>query len=305
VASKNCFCGLKVMTDAVLQVLLILAYLAIGLLSVTFPIYAIAVNYLPQEKWESEKEHKKRIENLRRKISELTAELKGEEQDTKRVEELEEQIEKYKSELAGVELRSQYLTAKGAVGKPVLALIVALLSAGAGIHFFYEGLQDSVVGFGFLSALFSCVALYRLYKTVSAVEYAALRPARTVEFDINYVEGGVSKNITFGKETEITIGIGTEDVALEHADYYVFLPPKIQLKKLLSKDTIAYLQPSDSMYPNYVMIEMTRDFVHKGVTEVVGFIVSAKEIGKYKIPVSICAKGIYEYETELTLNVVK
>jgi hypothetical protein len=66
------------MSDAFLQILLILSYLAIGLLSVTFPIYAISVNYLPQEKWESEKERKKRIEELRAKITQLTTQLQGE-----------------------------------------------------------------------------------------------------------------------------------------------------------------------------------------------------------------------------------
>jgi hypothetical protein len=53
------------MTEAVLQILLLLAYLAIGLISVTFPIYAICVTYLKQERWESEKERKQRNEELK------------------------------------------------------------------------------------------------------------------------------------------------------------------------------------------------------------------------------------------------
>jgi hypothetical protein len=293
------------MMEAVLQILLIMAYLAIGLLSVTFPIYAISVNYLPQEKWESEKERKKRIENLRTKISELTAELKGEEQDTKRVEELKEQIEKYESELAGTELRSKHLTAQSAVGIPVVTLIFALLFAGCGIYYFYEGNEQWVTIFGILSALFSVGAVHELYKTISAVEYAALRPARTVEFEIYYIEDGVSKKITVEKETEIAIGMVTKDVALEHAEYYVFLPPKIELKKLLSTGARAYLQAKRSDYPDYLMIAKASDFVHKDTGEVIELIVSAKEVGKYKIPVSVCAKGIYEYDTELIINVVK
>jgi len=293
------------MTEAFLQVLLIMAYLAIGLLSVTFPIYAISVNYLPQEKWESEKERKKRIENLRTKISELTAKLKGEEQDTKRVEELKEQIEKYESELAGTELRSKHLTAQSAVEIPVVTLILALLFAGCGIYHFYEGNEQWVAIFGILSAVFSLGAVHELYKTISAVEYTALRPARTVEFKIHYIEGGVSKKITVGKETEIAIGIVTKDIALEHAEYYVFLPPKIELKKVLSIGTIAYLQAKSSGYPDYLIITKTSDFVHKDTEEFVVFIISAEEAGKYKIPVAVCAKGIYEYDAELIMNVVK
>jgi hypothetical protein len=96
------------MTDAVLQVLLILVYLAIGLISVTFPIYAISVSFLPQQKWESEKERKKRMGDLTVKISELTAQLKG---DKKQVDQIREQLNKYEAEREGTELRYKYLTA--------------------------------------------------------------------------------------------------------------------------------------------------------------------------------------------------
>jgi hypothetical protein len=41
-------------SEAAFQILLILAFLAIGLLSVTFPVYAIAVTYLPREKQQIE-----------------------------------------------------------------------------------------------------------------------------------------------------------------------------------------------------------------------------------------------------------
>jgi cell division protein FtsL len=60
------------LNDAVLQVLLVLAFLAIGLISVTFPVYAISVNFLPKQKWEDEKERKKRMDDLQAKIEELT-----------------------------------------------------------------------------------------------------------------------------------------------------------------------------------------------------------------------------------------
>ena len=60
------------MGEAALQILLILAYLAIGLISVTYPIFALCVGYLRQEKSETEKERKKRIETLKAKILRLT-----------------------------------------------------------------------------------------------------------------------------------------------------------------------------------------------------------------------------------------
>ena len=82
------------MNDTILQILLILAYLAIGLIAVTFPIYAISVNYLPQEKQESEKERKKRIEKIKNRIANLTKNLSEETKYTERVAQIKEQIEK-------------------------------------------------------------------------------------------------------------------------------------------------------------------------------------------------------------------
>jgi len=77
------------MSDAILQVLLLLAYLAIGLISVTFPIYAICVTYLRRELWESFKEQKKGVENLKENISRLMEELSGERKDSERFKEIE------------------------------------------------------------------------------------------------------------------------------------------------------------------------------------------------------------------------
>ena len=87
------------MTEALLQILLILSFLAIGLIAVTFPLYAIAVNFLPQEKLESEKESKKNAD-------------------------------------------PESLSAKGAVGIPVLLLLVSLISTISGIIYYYQGNQN-------------------------------------------------------------------------------------------------------------------------------------------------------------------
>jgi hypothetical protein len=53
------------MGDSILQLLLLLGYLSIGLIAITFAVYAISVNYLRQEKSESKKEQKKRLEELK------------------------------------------------------------------------------------------------------------------------------------------------------------------------------------------------------------------------------------------------
>ena len=126
------------MSDAVLQILLILAYLAIGLVAVTFPIYAICVTYLPQEKWETKKDRQKRIEKLKGHIAELVEELSGEPKDSERFKEIQTRIEQHNSEKESLE----YLTAKGAVRRPVIFLALALLTAVLGIGFLHLGYME-------------------------------------------------------------------------------------------------------------------------------------------------------------------
>jgi len=185
------------MNDAVLQALLLLAFLAIGLISVTFPIYAISVNFLPKQKWEDEKERKERLKELQAKISELARELENKDAKT---ETIKEQLNKYEIEREGTELRYQYLTAKGAVLVPAIVLIVALLLAVFGIYAFYKDSRDGAISLGAGSSLFSVLALFRLYKTISAVEYGALKPERTVEFSVYFDEKEGSKKQNWREE---------------------------------------------------------------------------------------------------------
>ena len=124
------------MSQAILQILLILAYLAIGLISLTFPIFALCVTYLRQEKSETEKELKKRRENLLKKIAELTDE--SDDAKDEPVSAIEERIANAKTELKGIELKVGFLTAKGAVLIPICILLTALFVAATDIWLYYE-----------------------------------------------------------------------------------------------------------------------------------------------------------------------
>lgn len=289
--------------DAVLQILLILAYLAIGLIAVTFPIYAICVTFLPQEKWESEKERKKRIESLKEHISKLAKDLSGKPKDSERFKEIQTRIEQHASEKESLE----YLTAKGAVRKPVILLALALVAAIVGIQFLYSGYMELELAMicGMFSGVFSAGAVYRLYKTISSVEYAALRPARTIEFQIRFLSGEKSEVIKLKKKAKLEITVGTREESLEEVEVSVFIPPEIEVKETLTERTRCIMQPDEMRFPNYSLVWREVGFLHMGTYDATAIDVLPKKIGKYEIPVAVCAKGIYEYHASLTLNVVK
>ena len=290
------------MNDAVLQILLILAYLAIGLISVTFPIFAICITYLPQEKWEIKKDRKKRIEDLKKHIVKLTDELSGEPKDSEPFREIQDRIRKHKDEKESLE----FLSAKGAVRKPIISLAIALLAAILGIQFFYfENLElalGSALVCGMLSALFSSIGVYRLYKTISAVEYAALRPAPTIDFNVFFEGGGKSREVKLGKRTILKMFWGSEEETVEKVEATIFIHPEL---KFVSTNDKSSLQIPPSTYPDYTAVESSYNVLHKETYDAVSITVSPSKTGEYKIPVSIKALGITEYQTHLIIYVVK
>jgi len=285
------------LNEAVLQVLLILAFLAIGLISVTFPIYAISVNFLPQQKWESEKERKKRMADFEAKINELTGRSRTGGADA---EAIQEQLDKLKAEKKGNKMRYRYLTARGAVLVPVTVLVVAMLFAVFGIYAFYKESLGGAIGLGVGSSLFSVVALFRLYKTISAVEYGALRPERTVEFDVGFgLKNEKRISVQFGKTTKDTLFVDTPESEVEKMYIIVQFPAELDLGKSNPAPGIVI-----SEYQTYTLFRWTVDYLPKKRNTGLGFTVTPKKTGKYTVNVLVCAKGIYEYSEDLTIEVV-
>jgi hypothetical protein len=138
--------------------------------------------------------------------------------------------------LEGSELRYQYLTAKGAVGIPVTLLLSALIAAIVGIAILYSDLQNSqniAIGLGCGSALLSGLALFSLYNTISAVEYGALRPERTVEFDVGFSKVGQrrpyekTRELKIGEEALLGIHARTYEYDIENYFLEIRLPPEL------------------------------------------------------------------------------
>lgn len=295
------------MSNAALQILQMLGYLAIGLISVTVPLYALCVAYLHREKQEAEMERKSRIETLKGQITMLTDKLSGEKADSRRFKEIEKRMKEHKAELKGLKQKVGLLTAKGAVRNPLVLLILALSSSAAGIFFLYSGLEQYVVfaslcGFG--SAVCSGWALYSLYATVSTVEHAALRKVRSVPFRVAFKSTSVeTREIKCARKVLVSIGARAEE-NLGNVSIHVFFPPEIKIRKS-SAGTVSTTQPKGSTYPDYVMVARKYPFFVAQTYHAIGLELEVEKPGQYKIPVEVYAKGVKTYAIELILNVVK
>ena len=209
---------------------------------------------------------------------------------------------KCEAELKGTKLRVHCLTARGAVGLPVSYLALSLLMVGVGLYYFNSEYLVGVVVFGFFSVFFSAMAVYRLYKTITAVQYAALRPAGTVDFAyIGFGKPGEeTEQVKAKKETSINVLAGTFEYDLENCWMLVQIPSDIEV---IGETALENLRVSE--YPEYTVISLRHDFVPKGVAFGVALEVVPKKIGEYTITVVIYAKGIYKVRKKLTLKVVK
>jgi ABC-type transport system involved in cytochrome bd biosynthesis fused ATPase/permease subunit len=291
------------MTEAVLQILLILAYLAIGLLSVTFPIYALCVTYLKQEKSASEKERKRSMKDAKNEIVKLTNEMSTETKDSRRFRELQEKITYWEEESKKFEKRPYLLSARGAVLAPIILLSGALTFACFGIYSYYEEYELPVFSSVVFSLLTSCLAIVQLYQTICTVEHAALRGAQEVEVVSKFKETETQTyEVKVGKEVDITIGNQSPDMNLEMANFRVFFPPEIEVKAI-SSGSIGR-QPEKATFPKYTFVLYSAEFTPKSFFEGVTCKILATQVGTYKIPIKVSAKGIEESTGELTLVVV-
>jgi len=290
------------MTEAPLQILLLLAYLAIGLISVTFPIYALCVTYLKQEQSEYKQERKKRIANLKQTIDNLNKQLSGEPVDSARFKRIQAEIKDYRAERWRARLL--YLTSTGAVLLPIAFLLVALALSCLGIYSYYEGIGIWVFQFIAGSCVFIGSAVFALCRTILAVEYAALRRARTVEFDVCYSTREETAEVKVRKKVELDIGFSPIEEDIENVTFHLFFPPEIEVKEGPENSRIT-VQPDWHEYAGFTMIAFNIDFMPRETYKATGVSVLPKKVGIYRIPVKAKAKGIYEYRTELTLEVVE
>jgi hypothetical protein len=244
------------------------------------------------------------MEKAKDEIIKLTNEMSAEKKGTQRFLELRKKVREWQLELDKLEQRPYFLTAKGAVLVPIISLLTALLFACIGIFYYYEGIEQAVFSSVMFSLILSSTAIFALYRTICTVEHAALRGAEEVEVVSKFRETGTpTYEVKVGKEVDIAIGNRSSDIDLEMANFSIFFPPEIEVKTT-STGTIG-LQPETASFPNYTLVSYSVEFAPKRMMQGIRCRILAKQVGEYKIPIKVSAKGIEESSSELTLKVVQ
>lgn len=275
-----------------MQVFTILAFLAIGLISITVPTYAISVSHLARETTKTSEIIKKRQEEFKSKLKESpeTGELKKE-------------IKEYEMRIAELKTNLLYLSVRGAVGYPVSFFLVALTLSILGINFHAT---PDVNSYLVLAILFIFFGLVYLGRTLIGVERAALRlpsPKLEVEFE----SGGTVEKFKAGEQKEMLFNIkNTGEEFAENVRVVVFFPPDFDVIK--KGDYGITKQTGKTTYPDYnAVIFYILPSAYIYVDDEIRFQVSLKmpeRIGRYVIPIEINARNMRISKHELTIEIV-
>lgn len=274
------------------QVFTILAFLAIGLISITVPTYAISVSHLARETAKTSEIIKKRQEEFKSKLNKLkeppeTKELK------KEIKEYEVRIDKLKTNLS-------YLSAKGAVGYPVSFFLIALTFSILGIY-----LHDApdVGVYLFFAICFIILGLLSLGRTLVGVERAALR-LPSPKFEVEFESGATVEKLKAGEEKEIGFIIkNTGEELAENVRVDLLFSPDFNVIKKVSYSIFKQTTAPYSDYNAVIISPPECVYVDDEGT----FRVSLKmpeRTGRYVIPIEINARNMRKSKHQLTIEIV-
>lgn len=117
------------MSEGIFQLLLILSYLDIALISITITVYAISASYLGRETSRSISRKRRRVAELKENLGSLSTRIKNEEG----IGDIQREISRYKKEQKNLERSLLWLSVKGAVYTPTAFFSASLLACAFGI----------------------------------------------------------------------------------------------------------------------------------------------------------------------------
>lgn len=284
------------MSESIFQLLLILAYLDIALISVTIAVYAISVSYLGRETSRSISRRRKKVAELKEKLSSLSTRMK----DEKEIEVIQREIAHYKREQKNLERSLLWLSVKGAVYVPTAFFSASLLACAFGI---LEVLNPEISLAS--SAVVIVIGGLCLGKTLKSTEKAATtipRPKYEVFFRSTKLMSKQCKANTPSTFSLIFHNIGDE--RSENPLVVLYFPKGIEITKTTrgwGKVTTFYGVPTGEFEYCY---SLAKDVFNVDSYWPIGrFNLIAKRTGAYKILITIKDQS-GRHTHEVTLNVV-
>src|SRR2546425_7533306 len=274
-----------------------LGILAIGLMSVTIPTYAISVSFLGRERKRAISERERRVRELQKKVKEFTASAPTD----PGVAALQSEIDNYKEEIKKIKGRVDSLSVYYACFVPLLCFTVALFVTAYGFLLYLGDVQAlpglpgwlSWIYFGSLGALFLLLGLLFVSNTLIKVNHAATNPETLSSFRVSFDTGSTAERFNVGQPYDVAMIVhnwGNEMAENAHAQFY--FPSEFQIVGIAphraASATEVSQQPSNPLfnYPGYHVAKIFSHELHEDMLMVLSLhLVMPNATGKYVVPV--------------------
>lgn len=295
--------GSQTSFGAINDIYLLVAYLAIGLLSVAVPTYAIGVSYVSREKWRLDSA----IEELCVRDAVLDAELKRAQtaHDKSRLRlllnDLDQELKK--TQELKKQLRAKgFLSVRGTVGYPFVGFLAAVIVVA--LFGYYTGESQLALGL-FTASIFMAFGTFHIVRSLRTIEQAAVSMTGSLlpSLRINFGSGTKSMNFKAGEQAKVSISISNH----AHAEAENVCIGLIFTREftILPGNTykIRELEPTD-LYPNSIEVRLERERIEAYIDEETDvFVKMPDKPGIYSIFVEIREKKIGRMTSALVFEV--
>ena len=297
------------MAQEATTILQFLAYLAIGLISVTIPTYAISITYLGRETQGTLKELQRRRGRFSAKLDELRTRIAHETSPTA-LQALKDEVLLFEKEEGRLRNRLFFLSAKGAVFFPVILYIMSLGFSVYGMVFpAYEPILSILGGAG--GCLLLGLAL--LWGTLRAVEGAALRPEDKLlpAFTVTFRDGTTTKMLPKDTVQSIDVGVRNNgEVMAKCVEAIVAIPPDFIAAPISTPDAFLGTTPRDRVVhgisiKGYSTLWLRLDEIHSTLVKIRTLTNVKTPANKktYNMPVLVFSEQTKPSEHVLTIEV--
>jgi hypothetical protein len=260
------------MSDNVLQILLLLAYLNIALMSIAITVYAISVSYLGRETSRSISRKKRRVTDLKEKLESLSTRLR----DEKEIDAMQKEIAFYRRQQGSLEKGLFWLSIRGAVYCPSSFFSASLFLSVVGILDLYYPQLFIVLSFVCVLSGGICLG-----KSLNSTQDAALEIPKP-QFEIFFKSSELkSQQCRVGEPVQISLII--HNVGDERAESTLFVMCLPKGLKVLESDWDKAIELLKYREYGSVFTQVL-DFLNVDHYQSQGHLtVVAKEVGTYRI----------------------
>ncbi len=291
------------------------AILAIGLMSVTIPTYAISVAFMGRERKRAIFERERRAEELGKKIKELGSRPATDPV----VVSLQSEINRYKKDIKKIKGKVDSLSVYYACFIPLVCFMVSLFAAAYGFL-----LETGVVTlptvlpswfgsfyFGFLSVAFLLLGILFISNTLIAVNQAATNPETLSALRLSFESGSTAEKFTAGQQQVVGFMVHNFGKELgENIVAQIYFPSEFGVSPTsvtpAAYPTIIFAQSATptTTFPNRLTAAVTVDDLHEDmVVRIAVNLTMPKSRGTYKVPADVWERRLGLSRQELTFEI--